>query len=554
MLQGCTPWPDDLAARYRAKGYWQGITLPEMVARSAAKFPDKVALVDGARRLTYAELCRAVDDLACALVRQGLAPRERVVFQMPNSAEMVIVFLALLKAGVIPVMSLPAHRQAEIGHFLAHAEAVGYVIADRLKDFDYRAMAAELAPKCPSLRKIFVLGEPAGPNQIDLRALRAERTDPHEAAAILAERRAPAGEVALMLLSGGTTGIPKMIPRTHDDYVYICRISGEAMNLDSSAVYLALLQMAHNYTLIAPGFLGTFQVGGRVVIAPGTSADIVFPLIEAEGATLVATAPPLVIAWLAALEANRHDLSSLRVMTSGGARLGPEQRRRIEDGFGCTFVESFGTGEGLICQTLLTDSKEERMNGSGRPLSPDDDIRIVDDQDRDLPDGQRGELIVRGPYTIRGYYNAPAANKAGFTADGYYRMGDMVYRRDGTVYVDGRKKDLINRGGEKISTEEVENHILAHPAVHNAVVVAMPDPVMGEKACAFVIVKDGARFTFADLKAFLETRQIARFKWPERLELVEAYPLSPVGKILRRELREMIAATLKAEQASPGDN
>ncbi|MBI4969957.1 MAG: AMP-binding protein, partial [Rhodospirillales bacterium] len=329
MLEGCTPWPEDFAARYRAKGYWQGITLPEMVAQSADKYPDNVALVDGDRRFTYPELCRAVDDLACAFVRQGLRPQERVVFQMPNSADMAITFLALLKAGVIPVMCLPAHRHSEIGHFLAHAQAVGYLIADRVKDFDYRTMATELATACPSLREVFVLGEPMAPNQIDLRALRTERTDPKDAAAMLAKRRAPSGEVALMLLSGGTTGISKMIPRTHDDYVHVCRLSGAALNLDARTVYLALLQMAHNYTLIAPGFLGTWAVGGRVVVAHGTTADIVFPLIERERVTLVATAPPLVVAWLAALESNRLDLSSLKVLTSGGARLVPELRRRV---------------------------------------------------------------------------------------------------------------------------------------------------------------------------------------------------------------------------------
>jgi 2,3-dihydroxybenzoate-AMP ligase len=348
--------------------------------------------------------------------------------------------------------------------------------------------------------------------------------------------------------------MPKMIPRTHNAYVYNCRASGAALDLDKRAVYLAVLAMAHNYNLIAPGFLGVLAAGGTVVVAGSTAAEHVFSLIERERVTLVPTAPPLVVAWLAAAEATRGDLSSLKVLTCGGARLSPELRRLVEARFGCTYIDSFGTGEGLVCQTRLDDPKEVRMNGSGRPISAGDEIRIVDDEDRDVPEGERGELLVRGPYTIRGYYNAPAANAAAFTADGFYRMGDMVRRRDGTIYVDGRKKDLINRGGEKISSEEVENHISAHPAVADVCVVAMPDEVYGEKACAFVILKPRQRLEFGEMIAFLEGRRIARFKLPERLELVDAFPMSPAGKVLRRELRAMIAGRLAAEKgaALPG--
>ncbi len=547
MLAGFTPWPDEFAALYRSKGYWEGITLPEMVERTVAAFPDKIALVDGERRITYAALSRAINSLACAFVRHGLMPLDRVVFQLPNSANMVITFLALIKAGAIPVMALPAHRHDEIGNFLAHAQAVAYLIPDHVKDFDYRTMAAELVPACPSLRDVFVLGEP-GPGQIDLRAMLAEQVSPAEAEAVLAPRRPPAGQVALMLLSGGTTGMPKLIPRTHDDYIYNCRASGAALELDEHTVYLAVLVMAHNYSIVAPGFLGVMAVGGTVVVAGSMAAEHIFSLIERERVTLVAAAPPLVVAALAAIESANPDLSSLKVMTTGGARLSPELRRRVEACFGCTCIDSFGTGEGFVCQTRLDDPEEVRMNGSGRPISEGDETRIVDAEDREVAEGERGELLVRGPYTIRGYYNAPALNAAAFTADGFYRMGDMVRRRGGTIYVDGRKKDLINRGGEKISSEEVENHILAHPMVESVCVVAMPDAVYGEKACAVVILKPRKRLEFGELIAFLEGRRIARFKLPERLELVDAFPMSPAGKILRRELRAIVAARVTAEK------
>jgi 2,3-dihydroxybenzoate-AMP ligase len=278
----------------------------------------------------------------------------------------------------------------------------------------------------------------------------------------------------------------------------------------------------------------------------------VFPLIERERVTLASAAVPLVTNWLNSTVPERCDLSSLRVMQNGGARLAPALRRQVEQRFGCIFQEDFGTAEGLLSIVRLDDDDEKRFNSSGCPISPGDEIRVVDDLGRDVLDDEPGELIVRGPYTIRGYYNAPEINEQAFTADGYYRMGDVVRRRDGYVYVEGRKKDLINRGGEKISCDEVEGYILAHPGVKGACLVAMPDPVYGEKACAFVIPKPGESISFAELVEFLLSQRIAKFKLPERLEIVDEFPISPAGKILRRRLREMIVERIGAEAGAAG--
>jgi 2,3-dihydroxybenzoate-AMP ligase len=261
--------------------------------------------------------------------------------------------------------------------------------------------------------------------------------------------------------------------------------------------------------------------------------------------TVVSAGVPLIVNWLNA-ESPRRDFSSLRVMMNGGAKLAPELRRRVELRFGCTFQESFGTGEGLLNMTRRDDPAELRFTSSGRPISPADEIRIVDENGNDVPDGEIGELIVRGPYTIRGYYNAPDKNRAAFTGDGFYRMGDMVRRIDGNLYVEGRLKDIINRGGEKISCEEVENYILGHPKIKNVCVVAMPDKVFGEKACAFVIPVDGATIDLDEIKTFLLARNIAKFKLPERLAVVQQFPISAAGKILRRELRQIAANDVAA--------
>ncbi|MCC7326516.1 MAG: AMP-binding protein [Burkholderiales bacterium] len=546
MLDGCTPWPQEAARQYRARGYWQGITLDEMLRRSARRRPDALAIVDGARSATYAQLAERVDRLAANLADLELRSRERVVFQLGNSIEFVYAFFALMRIGVIPVMALPGQRLAEIRRFAQHAQAVAYLIPDDVNGFDYRALARAVQAEAPSVRLTIAAGG-GGKGVVGLDPLLS--ASPSEAT-LARLRAAPAcdpDDVALMILSGGTTGLPKLIPRIHDDYVYNCKQSGAVAGFGPDTVYLALLPMAHNYSLASPGILAALAHGGRVVVAPDARAETVFPLIEKEAVTVVCGGVPLAANWLASDWPERCDLSSLRVYMNGGARLLPELRRRIEARFGCTYVESYGTGEGLLNQTRLDDPDEIRFGSSGRPVSEADEIRVIDTNGNDVPDGCAGELVARGPYTFRGYYTAPEATAAAFTPDGFYRMGDVVRRIDGYLYVEGRIKDLINRGGEKVSSEEVEGHLVAHPSVRNACVVAMPDPVYGERACAFVIPRDGATLDIESMKAFLIAQGIAKFKLPERLELVDSFPLSPAGKILRRELRATIAAKLEAE-------
>ena len=548
MLQGCTAWPEETARRYRQQGYWADITLYDMLLRSAAAAPGHIALVQGARRLSYAKLRTAIDALAGRLIDLGFRPLDRVVFQLPNSIEFVITFFALLRIGVIPVLALPAHRREEISHIVAHTKAVGYIVPDVWRGFDYRTLAADMAGLAPSLRTVLVLGEP-GRNQIALSDLLAPNSRGSGSSADLAAFAPPPDEVALMLLSGGTTGLPKLIPRTHNDYVYNCRQCGTVAGYDAATVFLALLPMAHNYTLGCPGVLGALAHGGTAVIAADTGIETVARLIEAERVTAVSAAVPLIVNWLNTDLAGHHDLSSLRVIMNGGAKLVPELRRRVEQRFGCMFQESFGTGEGLLNMTRLDDPPEIRFTSSGRPISPADEIRLVDEQGNDVPDGAVGELICRGPYTVHGYYNAPDKDRAAYTNDGYYRMGDMVRRVGGNLFVEGRLKDIINRGGEKISCEEVENYILGHPKIKNVCIVAMPDATFGEKACAFVIPVAGETIDLDEIKRFLLGRNIAKFKLPERLTVVNEFPISPAGKILRRELRQVAADTTASVRA-----
>nr|MDP2190104.1 AMP-binding protein [Rhodoferax sp.] len=551
MLEGCVPWPADQAARYRARGWWEGITIAQMLARSAGRHPEKTALVCADQRLSYRDLVETSDRLACRFIEAGIEPLDRVVVQLPNGPAFVHTYFALTRIGAIPVMALRAHRHTEIRHFVRACGAVAYVVPDRIGGFDYRTMAIEVQREFPILRSVFVAGEP-GVGQHDLREMIAAAL-PAQATAALATLRPDPSEVATMLLSGGTTSLAKLIPRTHDDYVLNARLCGRAGGFNRNTVFMAILPLGHNYNLASPGMLGAFYYGGTLVLAPSGDPADVFSLVEREKVTTIAAVLPLISDWLNSPVPDGYDFSSLKVIQNGGARLAPELRSRLRERFGCLPQEIYGTAEGLINMAPLDAPDEYLMHSSGRPVCEDDEIRVLDDAGNELPDGTQGELATRGPYTIRGYFRAPHINAEAFTPDGFYRMGDIV-RKDGRyLFTEGRKKDLINRGGEKISCEEVENLIFAHPKVKGVALVAMPDPVFGEKACAFVIAKEGQNLEFAELIAFLRQQNIASFKLPERLELVSEFPLSPVGKILKRKLREAIAEKMERDRGKGGE-
>ncbi len=546
MLEGCRPWPDDLCAVYRERGYWEDRTICEVIEESIQKNAAKTALVYGDERISYRALGLMTDRLAHHFVSEGISARDRVVFQLDNKPIFIPAFLALLKVGAIPVMALPSHREREIGHFIQFSQASTYMIPQKIRGYDYTEMAAGILKDCGSLQKIFVAGEADG-DQISLIDKLQEPATNEGNTDILGKRCVPPDDVALMLLSGGTTAIPKLIPRTHNDYVYNFKRSAAVAGFDSETVFLAVLPVAHNYTLASPGILSVLELGGCVVFCDSGKPEHVFPLVQQEKVTNINAAVPLFNRWLNSDVPSKYDLGSLRAVMNGGARLAPELRRRAEAVFGCRFLESFGTGEGLLMQTRLDDSDDIRMTSSGRPICPGDEIKVVDENGIELADGEVGELLVRGPYTIRGYYNSPENDEKAFTEDGFYRMGDSVRKVGDFVFAEGRKKDLINRGGEKVSVEEVENLILAHDSVDGVAIVAMPDEVFGEKACAFVTLRQGCSLTFEQLQAFLLNLKIAKFKLPERLMVIDDFPISPAGKILRKNLRDRIKTIVNLE-------
>jgi 2,3-dihydroxybenzoate-AMP ligase len=579
MLQGCVPFPDDVAERYRQAGYWQGERLGDLLRRWALAGGDRVAVsspggmggvppttaagaAKGSGTMTYAELDAAADRVAAGLRRLGLAKGDRVVFQLPNVVEFPAVVFGLLRLGALPIFALPPHREHEINYLASHAEAVAYIASDTFGGFHYGELGAAARKEAPSLQHVILLDGPDDERSgaVNLRRLLDEPIDPAEARAAADADPPDASDVAFFLLSGGTTGLPKLIPRTHEDYAYNVAASADVCGLNPSTVYMVALPAAHNFPLGCPGIMGTLAAGGRVVMAPSPKPEDAMTTVEAEQVTITALVPALVIRWLEALERGRQvrppNLSSLEVLQVGGARLAPEVARRVGPAIGCTVQQVFGMAEGLLNYTRLDDPDDVVVGTQGRPLSPADEILIVGPDDQPVPDGEAGELLTRGPYTIRGYYRADAHNAKAFTAEGFYRTGDIVRRDEaGNLMVEGRAKDLINRGGEKISAEEIENLLIAHPAVREVAAVAMPHPVLGEQTCAYLVLRpepggsgvspDSNKLDLAALCAYLEERRVARFKWPERLEILDALPVTNVGKVDKKKLRDDIAAKLK---------
>ncbi|QBQ48583.1 (2,3-dihydroxybenzoyl)adenylate synthase [Brevundimonas naejangsanensis] len=532
-------WPDDLAALYRAKGYWRGETFSQLLRDRVEATPDAVAVVGMDQRWTYGELLEKAETAAAGFLALGLKPGDRVVVQLPNLPEFLSVIFGLFRARLIPVYALPAHRSTEIVHFLRRAEASAYVVADRHEGFDYRVLARAVQAEVPELRHVVVVGEAE-----EFASFDAFRADP----ASLPTEDADPSDVAFLQISGGSTGLSKLIPRTHDDYLYSVRESAVISKLSASSVYLTALPAAHNFPMSSPGYLGALYVGATVVMSPSPSPDACFPLIEREGVTITGLVPPLALLWMQAAPRKTHDISSLEVLLVGGAKFLPEAARRVRAELGCTLQQVFGMAEGLVNYTRLDDPESLIVETQGRPISPDDEILIVDDAGAPVAEGEPGNLLTRGPYTIRAYHNEPAANARSFTDDGFYRTGDVVRRTpEGYLVVMGRATDHINRAGEKISAEEVEDHLLAHPSVFDAAVVSVPDDYLGERICAFII-PNGAAPRGVELKAWMRKRDIADFKVPDQIVFVEDFAVTAVGKVSRRELRAALRQRILEEE------
>jgi len=547
MLEGVVPFPPEFAKRYREQGYWRDKSLAEEFAEVFRQYGDRIAFLDRGKTYTYAEVDRASDRLALNLIELGLAPLDRVVVQLPNVIEFVFLYFALQKIGCIPIAALVTHRFLETSQFARLSGATTCVVPERVGDFDFQDMVERVRAECPSVKHGIVYGQ-ARPGFASLTEL-IER-EPKRSLDELRRIKIDPTDPAVFQLSGGTTGIPKLIPRTHNDYAYNSKAAVAVCGVDADSVLLLALPIAHNLPLACPGIQGFMYKGARVVLSATTRPEELFRLIQAHRVTHLKVVPALLVGLINDPAIGKYDLSSLQVIQSGGQRMQPEVRLRTKQLIpSVTVQENFGMGEGMLFFVHLDDPEDVRLETCGRPVCPDDEVRLIDDDDREVPEGEVGELCCRGPYTLHGYFGVPEYNARQFTADGFYRSGDLMRRHpSGNYIVEGRKKDLINRGGEKISAEEVENLILQHPAVKNIACVPMPDARLGEKMCAFVIPHTGKAITLDELVRFLVAKDMAKFKLPERLEIVSDFPVSTFGKVSKKILAEMVAKKIETER------
>jgi 2,3-dihydroxybenzoate-AMP ligase len=529
-------------ARYRDRGYWRDQSIGSLVRTWADRYESRTAVIDADTRLTYRELCAQVEEHAAALTELGLRPGDTVLVQLPNCVEFVVVMLACMRAGVIPTLLLPTHREHELTSVGRHVTARAIVVPGRHATADYQAMARRAARECPSIRHVLVAGAGAEPGSVGLRDLVRAGARPQAPAA---------SDIALLLLSSGTTGSPKVIPRTHDDYEYSARGSSQVCGFGPDTTYLAALPAAHTFTLGCPGILGTLINGGRVVLVNFPSPELVFAATARHRVTATAAVPAVLRRWLDAYDPSLWDLSSLRLLQVGGSRPSPALVRQAVSRLPCALQQVYGMSEGLLNLTRLDDPPEVVATTQGRPMSPDDETRIVDQYGVPVADGLAGELLTRGPGTISGYFRADEDNIRCFTHEGWYRTGDRVRRTpSGNLVLEGRMKDVINRGGEKISAAELEDILRSLPQVAQVAVVAVPDEELGERVCACVVLQPGTSLTLDEVRAVFLAARTAAYKIPERVEIMRTLPRTPLGKISKQQLRAQLTMARTPRQAS----
>jgi len=532
---GVTADLDDLAVRerwYQSEGWWTAETLPDRVLRHCRADPAAIAVTGPHTRLTRGELAAQVDTAAAAFRQLGVTPGERVLVQLPNEPELIVVVLALARIGAAAVLAVPGLRERELRHVTETARACAIVVSERAQHGANLAVGRLLAASCPSVRHLIVSGAAAA-GEISLRDLFTG------AAPAIQDTTDPSGP-ALYLLSGGTTGLPKLIPRTHRDYVCNLTVSIAAAGLGPDSVYLAALPVCHNFALGCPGVLGALAAGGRVVLTEARLVDATLDVLAAERVTIAAAVPGLAVRWAERARQRQQSRETLDVLQVGGARLHGTHARELAATFGCTVQQVYGMAEGLLCFTRLGDPPDVIEWTQGRPASPGDQYRLVDETGTDVPPGEQGELWVRGPYTIPGYLAGPEVNGASFAPGGWYRTGDVIRPHpSGNFVVEGRRKDFINTDGEKVSAEEVEELTETHPLVAHAAVVAAPSELSGEEVCLYVIRRGEAEteLTLSELRRYLTGQGMARYKLPGRLRVVAELPVTAVGKVDKAELR-----------------
>jgi non-ribosomal peptide synthetase component E (peptide arylation enzyme) len=542
MIEGVIYTPADQAKRYFDKKQWIDLTVGEALRRTAARVPDRIAFASEEGELTYHQLDEQSDRLGGALLELGVQPGERAMFQMGTVLDTVVALSACYKAGIIPVCSVPQYREVEIGQLARLSGATLYFVQADFSSFDLAGFARAMQEKVPSLRHLIVV---RGENDHQKRLIRSISLE--QARRRLAQVQLSAEDCFVFQLSGGSTGVPKIIPRFHGEYLAHCDSWNRMHGMAESSVAIWSLPIVHNAGQIF-GYMGAIHWGRSTVLTARVDIPHILDMIAKYRVTNAMSIGPIAPQLLAYRDLAKHDLSSLRYFVAFS------RADAIEAHLGVKSANLYGITEGLVLISHPDDPPRARHLTQGRPGDTAEEIRILKaGTDEEVAPGEVGELCFRGPSSLRGYYNAPGQTREALTADGFVRTGDLAkaHRIEGRLYYsfEGRLKDNINRGGEKFGTEEVENFIRQHPAVADVAVVAMPDEMVIERACAYLVPRPGEKAPdVRTLGAFLETLGLAKFKFPERIEVVNAFPVTRVGKLDKAQLRKTIAEKLAREK------
>jgi non-ribosomal peptide synthetase component E (peptide arylation enzyme) len=519
---------EEMARRYRASGHWGDETFYAILKRRAAAHPDREALVDRHHRVTYAELAARVDRVAAKLGALGVGPGDVVTIQLPNWVEFAYVFFALERLGAVSNQIGPDFRSREVEYIIRFSESRAFVCPASFKGFDYVRMIGELRPRLPDLKLVCVLGSRA-PEAVSLDDIvYGEDAATHPLAPLGAD------DVMRMAFTSGTTGNPKGVIHSHNTTLSACRNLNADMDVTDRDVFLIYLPLGLNW-----GYLTLVQAvmaGARAVLLDQWSARDALGLIEREGVTFIPTAPASIIAMLNEPGLERVDLSSLRVVITGGASCPIETIREFRQRMRGHLIELYGMLEtGFHTYTRLTDDPEAVTGTVGRPASGLG-LRLIDAEGRDAPAGAEAEIAADGPSVHLGYHKNPGANAELFTEDGWFRTGDLgQLDRAGNLKIVGRLKEMINRGGKKFFPREIEEILYTHPKVLHAAIVGVPDPRLGERNCLCVIPRSGERLGLEEVVAFLRN-DVATYKLPEMIEVFGELPFTPTGKIQRHVL------------------
>jgi 2,3-dihydroxybenzoate-AMP ligase/mycobactin salicyl-AMP ligase len=547
-LEGFTPYAKKDDEKYNALRWWPGLTFGDILDRAADVQPDKEAFVDRITRLTYAEAREKTNRLAIGLMDMGIEPMERVLIQLPNWNEFVFAYFAVQKIGAVPVLLIDRYRQFEIDRLARLSGATSWIVAARYGKTDYLPIIRDVLKDHPEINHVItVRGEGDQTPFKGLEGLIAKSEPTSENLARLAARRPDPGQVAHMGPTGGTTGEPKIVPRTHNSLITGIDYCSRSWEQHCQDVNLLAGPIGHDLTF-SKGFMGSILTLGKVVFLDSTNDKEICETIEREKVTSIVWVPTLAQKLLQYPDLHKHDLSTLKKMHSAGGASHPGLVKDVTERLKMKFYNGYGATEGMTTITRTTDDLETICTTVGRPTCPFDTYKVVDAGGKELPPDTPGELVIKGPGVFTGYYRNPEENSTVFTEDGFFKTGDVAkISENGYVTLTGRIKEMINRGGESISSTAIEGLISRNPDVAAVAVIAMPDPYMGERVCAYIQPKPGARLSFEDVVAFLREQKASVLQLPERIEFIDAMPYTGTQKLDKRALRQDIEKKLKAE-------